>query len=907
MDPAVRLSRLDNGLTVYVLKHGYPPARASLRLVVKAGSVLEEENQRGVAHLVEHMAFNGSTHFPNDESTHFLQSMGMSPGVHFNAMTTFEHTDYKLVVPTDAHGALQKGLSFLRDVAHDVSFEPRDLDDERGVVLEEWRMQRGAEARLQEAEWANVLQGSRYASSLPIGLPEVIRGVARADVLRFYRDWYRPDNMAVVAVGDFDPALVEAEIKRQFGDIPRATSPRALAWPTVPRDRPLRVEVERDPEASSSTIVLRDLGPRPAKLTKRDYRTQLVEHAVMLMLEWRLVQERGDDDSVLRSVVQRADLGHDASALTCTIVAKEGQIDAALRTLVSELGSAARYGFRQNELNRASQTMLAGWDHRAGEATQRRSESHAAELSRNFLDGEQVQGPGIENAWVHELVPTITLDDVDGMARLHGGERGRVVSLKVPTNVFVPPEARLRSIIASAAKDPPGLPPYEAVDKPLLAALPTPGPVVEETTDAKLGLTQWKLMNGLRVVLKRSPVPGNNVRVEGWSSGGTSLLSDADYAQARFAGAIMDTVGAGELSERQLRQVLAGKEVSLNLRLTELGQAMSLNSTPDDLETALQLLYLKLTRPGSGKAAFGVWMKTELDRAHHRGESPQALFADAIAAATSPNDARRAPASVEMIERVQLERVRAIWLERSSNFNGATFVVVGNVEPGRLKGLVERYLGSLPSRSTPDRWKDLQVGYPTATVERTVTAGREARSRVFLEFSAAEPWSLESENDIDAFKLLLHRRLDTVLRERMSSTYFVGVNAGLRREPTPRHYLRINFDCAPENVDKMRTAIFTELEQLRQNGVDAEYLDTLGKQLRRQHEESQLSDEWWLHTLERVNYFGDDLARLNDIDAVVARLTNQNVQAAAKRLFDPQKYVLVVQNPVTLPALPPKP
>lgn len=320
-------------------------------------------------------------------------------------------------------------------------------------------------------------------------------------------------------------------------------------------------------------------------------------------------------------------------------------------------------------------------------------------------------------------------------------------------------------------------------------------------------------------------------------------------------------------------------------------------TTPSDLETALQLFFLRTTAPGNADAAFQSWKANALERTLHRTASPELLFREAALAAATGNDQRRSPATAEAIERVQLDRVRALWLQRTSNFNGATFVVVGNLDAERLKPLAERYFGSLPSLEKPDTWHDRRLKYATGKVEQQLNAGRDERSRLFIEFSAPDHYSLELARDTNALQLLLQARLDEVLRERLSSVYTVGVAAGVDREPTQRHYLRVWLTCAPENLEKVRTAVFEQLASLASSGIDQQHLATLAKQLRFRAAEDLLSEKWWLNSLSQAYYYGDDPERAHDIEAIVARLTSDTVRDTARRIFDPKSYVVVSQNP----------
>jgi zinc protease len=908
VDPAVRVGKLPNGLTYYVLHHATPPHRAALWLAVNAGSVLEDDDQRGLAHFVEHMAFNGTKRFPKLDIVDYLEKNGMTFGADANAYTNFDQTVYQLTVPTDDRAVLLRGLDILRDMAGDVTFDPVEVDKERGVVLEEWRTRRGVAARVEEQRFPVLFAKSRYAERLTIGLPEVIKTAKRDTLYRFYKDWYRPDLMAVIVVGDFEAEVVEKEIQARFADLAKPAKPRERTQFPVPHDQPPAILIASDPEARSTTVTVYDKLDREQEETKRQYRQSLVERAYFEMMNWRLAELRDEIKSpVVTANAGRRGLTRTADAITHTVTAKDGQLDKAIALVFKEMARVNRHGFLASELERARKDMISRTQRVAREYEKAPLGQLAAEIVRNFTEREAMPGAARELEWVTELAPGITLDDVNALA--HTGDRGRVITIIGPANVKLPSEAEVAAMV-KIALDAPSTPWVDTTpDRPLVVNAPTPGKVVKTAHDAAADATVWTLSNGVRVVVKPTAFANDGVLVTGWKSGGTSLVPDKEYVHARFADEIVGQSGAAELSERGIRKLLAGKSLSVRVRLDELAEDVTVTARPEDLETAMQMMYLRLAQPtqdpGHRRYAFTIWKNKRLEAARRRDDSPEQRFSDEVISLATSAHPRRKPLTPEMIEQIDIDKVYAIYQDRLADFGNATFVFVGNLDLAELQPLVETYIGSLPTRPKHPHWRDIGIKHPPGKVERTIVAGSEPKSRVWLDWNDAAKWSFDAERDAYILAMVLRIRLREILREDMGGVYGVSVSAGLSREPTQRRDLRISFGCAPENVDKLVAAALAELDAIAKSGVADTYLAKVTEQLRRHHETDLTDNGWWLGEIRDAYYYGDDFAKSTDIDAMLRRVTSANLQATARRMYDGKRYARAVLVPTASP--PPAP
>jgi zinc protease len=893
LDPAIRRAVLPNGLTYYVMKHPKPEQRAQLWLAVNAGSVLEDDDQRGLAHFVEHMAFNGTKRFAKQAIVDYIEKVGMRFGPDVNAYTSFDQTVYQLTVPTDDTKVMLTGLDILRDWAGDVSFDPTEVDKERGVVLEEWRLGRGAFARINDKQWPIMFQGSKYADRLPIGLPEILKKAPREALVRYYKEWYRPQNMAVIVVGDFDPAVVEKEIAARFGDLKSEGKARTREPVPVPRDHDTLVTVATDPELPFSQVEIVDKLDHRSERTRGDYRRTLVEWLYHRMLRARFEELALDPAAPFTSAGSwTGSLTRTADSFTRSAQAKQGRTAEALAVLFREIARVERYGFSQAELDRASRDQLSEAETSAAEWEKDDSDGIADEVTRHFFEGEQMPGRPYELELNRTWLPTITLDELNKLARTWGGEKGRVISISGPAAAKLPTEAEVRTLAAAkvdvdAWKDTP--------PRPLLTQIPAAGKVVETTENAAAGATVWKLSNGIRVIVKPTTFKNDSIEISGWQKGGSSLI--ANDIDARFADDVVGVGGAGDLDPVALKKALTGKVADARVYFGELSENVYGSARPADLETALQLLHLRLTQPRKDPRAFAAWRDDQLEWARNRRLLPEVSFYEDMEAIRSQNHPRRRPTTPEMIAKVDLDRAYDVWRARMADLGGFTFTFIGNIDTTKLKPLVETYLASLPAKGAKATWKDLDIKYAHGKITKSVVAGTEPKSYVSMTFGAPDKWSRDAERDAQILAMVLRIRLREVLREDMGGVYGVRSYAYIAREPKQRREAGLQWGCDPNNVDKLSKAALDVLHAIQKDGISDEYLTKVREQLKRSHETDVKENWWWASELRDAYWYGDDFTEATNLDPILARITSDHVKAAAKRFFDEKNLVVGVLRP----------
>ncbi|MGE5186098.1 MAG: M16 family metallopeptidase, partial [Acidobacteriota bacterium] len=560
--PEVHTGKLANGMTYFIMKHGKPEKRAMLWLAVNAGSVQEDDDQRGLAHFDEHMAFNGTKRFPKNDIVSYLEKIGMRFGADLNAYTTWEQTVYQLEVPTDNAEYLGKGLDILRDWAGDVSYDPVEVDKERGVVLEEWRLGRGAAARLFDKHSKVLFAGTRYADRLTIGDPEIIKHAKRDTLYRFYKDWYRPDLMAVIAVGDFDPATLQKEIEKRFADLKGPAHERPRPDGGVPPAKGTRVSIETDREVPGTSITVVNTIPHRNVSSKLDYRRSIGEQLYAMILNERLASlARKPDAPFVMAAGGMSSLVRDIDGFERFAQVKNGKVEDALKVLITEVVRLDRHGITATELERARTNYGRALQEAAEQEATTDSRDFTDEITRYFFAHELMIGRVAEHELTKQFLPQITVDELNGIAKSYGGAENRTIMISGPDGKPLPSKDRVLAIVDEVSKM--DVPPWQdkAVPTNLMAKTPIPGKVVKEKTIKEIDVTEWTLSNGVKVVVKPTDYELDNVQLEGESPGGEAMASNKDYPDARWADQVVAIGGLGDFDADQLQKALAGKQV----------------------------------------------------------------------------------------------------------------------------------------------------------------------------------------------------------------------------------------------------------------------------------------------------------------------------------------------------------
>ncbi len=900
VDQAITVGRLPNGLRYYIRENRRPENRAELRLVVNAGSVLEDDDQLGLAHFVEHMAFNGSKHFRKQEIGAFMESLGMRFGPSLNAFTNFDDTTYVMQVPTNRSGVMERALQVMEDWARHLSFDPEEIDKERGVIVEEWRLRRGASARMQDQVLPILLKGSQYVKRIPIGTKESLETFTHDRLKRFYKDWYRPDLMAVVAVGDFDKATVEQLIKERFSAIPPALLARPRTYFDVPPQPGTAYAIVTDKEMPAASIAIYNKLPLREQATVESYRQRIVDHLYAGMLNDRLAElSQKADPPFVAANVNRTIFVRTMEAATMTAIAKPDAIERALDAMITEGERVARHGFTPSELDREKRTLLRLYEQAVAEKTTQDSAPLADEYIRNFLTDESIPGIAWEYEQHQKFLPNVTLAEVNALAHEWNGDRNRVIVVFAPDQpgLTVPTESRLRSIVGAVVAKKIDAPVDAVHTDVLLETLPQPGTIVKTTTNAAAGTTEWLLSNGVRVVLKPTAFKQDEVVFRAFSPGGSSLAPDRDFVPAMTAAQVVSASGVGSFDLNGLRKVLAGKVVSVTPTIGETHEGLTGTGSVKDIETLFQLIHLQMTQPRADATIFGVMTDQMKGLLANRRAMPDTVFEELVDTTLTQHHLRARPMSPEVIAEMDLAKSFAFYKDRFADASDFTFVFVGSLDVEAMKPLVTRYLASLPSLRRQETWKDVGITTPGKVVEKVVHMGLEPKSRVRVVFSGAFPWSPAERVTFEALTMVLEGQLGLVLREEQSGTYGVQVRSDVERLPRPEYEIGIDFSCAPERTDELVKTLFAEISRLRFDGPTAKHVADVREALLRQWETDSQENGYLLGKVADSLQFGEDPAAYLQAPVLFRSLTPEKVTDAARRYLDTSRYVRVTLFP----------
>lgn len=893
-DPETRTGILENGLRYYIRKNALPANYAELRLAVNAGALQETDAQQGLAHFVEHMCFNGTANFPKSALVDYLESIGTKFGAHLNAYTSFDETVYMLRVPTDDQAKFDKGMSILEDWAHNVSFEAEEIDKERGVVVEEWRTRLGASNRMMQETLPKTFYNSRYADRLPIGKKEILETFEYETLRQFYRDWYRPDLMALVAVGDFDVDAVEKMVKERFGKIAPVANPKPRLSYEVPDHKETLIAIVADEEATSNRVQIEYKHDVQEYKTMADYRKTILANLASQLIDQRLAElTQSDNPPFTFAYSGYGDLARTKDDFNSLAIVPEGGFMKGMEALLTENERAVRFGFTASELERAKKSIIAGLEQREREKDKTPSSRLVMSYVYHFLSGSPV--PGISNTLMlhRKLLPEITLEEVNAEFRSFITEENRVVILNgvKKDGATMPSETEVKDLIASIPQK--ELQPYEdeVMDAPLMAEIPQAGIITETKTIESIGVTEITFANGVKVVLKPTDFQNDEISMQAYSPGGTSLYPDEKFMSASMASSIISQSGLGDYNNIQLEKYLSDKVVSVSPFISELTEGMSGSCSPKDLTIFMQMVNLYFTRPRKDESAFTSLMTKTKGYYANLLSSPEMFFRSEVLRIMSNDHFRRELiASAEKLDMIKLDDAFQIYQERFADAGDFTFFFVGNFDIEAIKPVLASYLGSLPASGRMENWKDVGVKSPTESFEKIVYKGREPKSQVQMKWTGDFEWNGKNRYNLNAMVQVLRIMLRESMREDKGGVYGVGANASPSKEPTPEYDITISFTCSPDNArDLMETAL-KDIETLKKEGASEKNLQKVKETQRKDLEIGLKENRYWMQGLvSAYRYNGDPENILKQTEAI-DKLKSSDVKKAAKKYLNMDNY-----------------
>lgn len=905
-DTAVKIGKLENGLTYYIRQNRKPEQKVELRLALNVGSIVEDNDQLGLAHMAEHMAFNGTKNFRKNEIVSFLQDIGVGFGSDLNAYTGFDETVYILPIPTDKPGNLEKGFQVLEDWAHQVTYLDEDINNERAIILEESRLGKGAQDRMFKQVYPKLFAGSRYAQRMPIGSDSIIRNFNPDAIRRFYKDWYRPNLMAVVVVGDITPDAALALIKKHFSGLVNPVNERKREFVAVPPYSSSEGLVVTDKEATSYVVKINyPVKPETVTRTTGDYRNNLVTRLMTSLLNQRLQEQTQQSNPPF--VAAGSNYGNfirGYESFSVYAAVGTGDIRRGLEAAMTEIERVKQHGFTAPELDRAKKSLINMMMRLYNNRDKTESELFAEEYLRNFLSHETIPGIEKEYALYNELVPGITLDEINRVAREIMADANRLVYVTGPESgtVKIPQPADLLAAMRSTENV--AVKPYEekAVATSLLSKMPAAGKLVSRKEDKVMGVTDLVFSNGVSVTLKSTDYKNDQILMGATRAGGKNYYGLADKYNAEYAVSVVSAMGVGDFSPVDLRKVLAGKTVSVSPSIADVSDGFRASSGKKDLETMLQLVYLYVTKPRKDTALFNSFIQKNKSQFAAVGANPQTAFIDTMFSVMYKKNPL-APIAVPKpayFDQLNVDRSLAIYKERIGDASGMHFVFVGSFNIDSIVPLLQVYLGSLPSSGKKFVPKDNGVRPVSGNHTLRVNKGKEQKSLILSFFNGEVPYSKDLELKAQAVSEILNIRIIEEFREKIQGIYGGGLYASLEKYPYSNYSLVLQLPCGPEKVDTLLKATKNEFNEIVTKGPQVSYLDKVKKQWLEQYRTNMKENGTWLAELMDQRTQHTDPKYFLQYEQLVNKLTVKDVQAAAKILLNDKNQFTAVLLPETV-------
>lgn len=903
VDASVKIGKLANGLTYYIRKNVKPEKKVQLRLVVNAGSVLEDADQQGLAHFMEHMNFNGLKHFPKNELVNYLQSIGVKFGADLNAYTGFDETVFILPIPTDNQQKIDSGFTILEDWAGNALLDTTEINKERGVVLEESRLNKNAQERMMKQFFPKLFNGSIYAKRLPIGKDSILEHFKPEVLKRFYKTWYRPNLMAVIVVGDIDPALAEKEINQHFGHFknPATQKPRPSIIP-IPERKKDEAIVVTDKENPMTILAITNFVEKKKNIvTWSDYKQNLVEDLFNAILNQRISElTKQANPPFIFGGASFEEMIRGYREFSSFAVVGDKPVKDAINALVTTTEAVKKFGFLQTELERAKNNLLNDTEKALKDKDKTESNRFVQSYINNYTSASPIIGITNRYNFIKEVLPSITLEEVNAYAKKMESNQGKFVLVmgseknkdKLPSN------ENLLTMLADAHKIPVKAYEEKVIAKSLIGKQPVAGKIISQEINSTLGTTNFVLSNGVTVTLKPTEFKNDDVQMDGWRLGGFHNYSLADKQNAEYAANIVQTMGVADFTPVNLEKFLSGKTVNVQPYLNPDEEGIQGNSSVKDLETFFQLIHIYFTQPRKDETLFQSFIAQQKGFLQNLKANPFNYFADTLSKIEFQNNpwAGGVPDASDF-DKIKLERSFAIYKEIFSNAYGLHFTFVGNVDVNKIKPLIETYLASLPAKEKENKFTDVGVRPVKGIVQFTIAKGAAKQSQVNIIFTGETAYSKEDNLKLKMLTDVLNIKIIEQLREEMSGIYTGGMSGGISKRPYNNYYITVRFPCGPENVEKLTQALFVIIKNAQEKGIEQKDLDKVKETLKQHYDDQIKQNDYWLEGLSSAWINGEDGKWMVDYLQKVDAVTVQDLQDAAKKYFNFSNYIKAVLNP----------
>mgnify|MGYP001563381630 CR=1 FL=1 len=903
VDPNVKVGKLANGLTYYIRKNVKPEKKVELRLAVNAGSVLENDKQQGLAHFMEHMGFNGSKNFPKNELVDYLQKSGVKFGADLNAYTSFDETVYILPIPTDDSVIVEKGFTVLEDWAFNNLFDKKEIEKERGVVLEESRLRKGSFERMSQKYFPVLFNGSKYGNRLPIGKDEILKTFSPETLKSFYKNWYRPNLMAVIVVGDIDPVEAEKKIIAHFSKFknPAGAPARPSIIPIRARTKPEAMVLTDDEQTNTFVQIYNFVKPADKMKTWADYRKNIIEGLVSSLINQRLSElTQKENPPFLFANTGYGQFLRGYSSFNSFAVLSKGTLTEAIDALIEETSRARQFGFLQSELDRAKASMLNNADKAVKEKDKSESGMIVSQYVNNFLNGTPVPGVQHRYNFLKEVLPSISLAEINDVAKKMPSTSNAFTLVQAPSGMKdqLPDNNNLLKTMVAATNKPVEAYKEKAVASALLDKEPAPGKVTAESKNEKLGAADFTLSNGISIRIKPTTLKNDDIQMDAWRWGGYHKYPVADKENAQNAPFIVQQMGVKDMSPIDLRKFMAGKTFFVSPYMNADEEGIEGTSSVKDFENFLQLVYLYFTQPRKDESLFKSFINNQKASLKFLGKDPSASYQDTLQKIIYKNNpwADGIP-KPEDFDKISLDRVMAIYNEVFSNAYGMHFTFVGNIDPLQAKPLLEKYIGSLPATAKENKYTDIGLRMMQGQTEIAIKRGKEPKAMINLIFEGDAEYNRNNRLQLAALLEVLNIKIIERLREDMSGMYGGGMGGSVVMRPWAHYTVRATIPCGPENVDKLTAALLDIIKTAQEKGIDQKDLDKVKETWKKQYHVNLQSNDYWLQNLSNDYINNDNPENILDYEEKISSITIEDLQKAAKKFLTLDNMVKSVMYP----------
>lgn len=907
-DTALRMGQLENGLTYFIRKNALPEGRADFYIAQKVGSMQEEDSQSGLAHFLEHIAFNGTKNFPGKGMINWLETIGVRFGSGINAYTSFDETVYTLInVPVERQSVVDSCLLILHDWSNAISLEDKEIDNERGVIQEEWRSRDSGNQRIAEKAFEAAFPGNRYGKRMPIGSMDIVRNFKYQELRDYYKKWYRPDLQALIIVGDIDVDHVEATIKKQFADVPKPVNPAERVYIAVEdNDAPISI-IATDPEGVGTRISIAfktDVTPAEIRATAFGVAEHYIKSAITAMINDRFEEIWKKPNAPF--IAASANFGpyfqvaKTKDAWTFSAVAADGRYEPALQALVAEIERVRQYGFTEGELKRAKKNFMVGMKTTYNERNKRKNGSFTSVYVDYFINGGTLADIDVLYPIYEQFAELLPLAQINAMAQELLGEKNITISLTGPEKpeFKYPAKDEFVSQFLNARKQPVEAYKEPVSDEKLMKKLPKAGKIVKEDKQEQYGSTIWTLSNGVKVIYKSTDFKEDQILMSAVRHGGLASFPKADPTELRMINDISSLGGIAEFDETALGRVLTGRVVSLNASLGQITDGLSGSSSKEDLETLLQLIHLSFTAPRLDNQAYEAFREKMVNLIETQKSNPMSSVGDSISAAIYPGNKLFQSVTVEELNAMSYESAMKLYNERMTNAKDFQFFFVGNVAPEKLRPLVELYLASLPVKKNLDtkpmesRLPSLRKGVFTNhyTKKQSTPAGL-----VFDFISGKLPYSQRNAMIMSIVGEVLNQVYTATIREEEGGTYGANASASVIRYPEGEAKLQVTFQTDPAKAHQLNKIVYAEIDRLAQEGAKAENFDKVLENMKKSHATSLKENSYWLSQLSNYYFRGTD--NVSQYEATLGSIKREDLAPLVKQLLDQKNRVEVMLMP----------